>query len=371
MSAALPPRLLRRVLVAPAMIGLTALLLAVTPIVVLVLAFLVRFLPGRWRALRLFWFFLVYLLRESLGIFGLFFLWVTSGCGWKLRSDRFSRAHFRLTGWYLRGLVGSASKVLGLTLITESVPDDLALGPTRAAALQHRKVTTPVRPVLVFSRHAGAGDSFILAHLLINVYGRQPRIVLKDLLQLDPCIDIVLNRLPNRFISPNPVPGSGVIESIQTLATDLEPQGALLLFPEGGNFSERRKHRAIEHLREQGLDQATKTAEGFAHVLPPRPAGAFAAIDASPDAEILFVAHTGLEQLSTVGDLWSGLPLDREVRLSWWTVRHEEIPVDPRERVLWLYEWWERIDDWIDDRRDPQHPSAPMLSPGELPLTKQ
>ncbi|MEX0767681.1 MAG: 1-acyl-sn-glycerol-3-phosphate acyltransferase [Microthrixaceae bacterium] len=362
MSAVLPPRLLRRALLAPAMVGLTALILAVTPLVVLVLAFLVRFLPGRWRALRLFWFLLVYLLRESLGIFGLISLWVMSGCGWKLRTDRFQQAHFRLTGWYLRGLIGSASKVLGLSLVTESVPDDLALGPTRAAVLKHRELPTPVRPVLVFSRHAGAGDSFILAHLLINVYGRQPRIVLKDLLQLDPCIDIVLNRLPSRFISPNPSPGSSVIESIETLATDLEPQGALLLFPEGGNFSEHRKLRAIERLRQQGLDQAAQTAEGFAHVLPPRPAGTFAAIDASPDADVLFVAHTGLEQLSSVGDLWAGIPMDREVRLTWWTVRHEEIPVDSRERLLWLYQWWEQIDDWIDERRDPEHPSSPLLA---------
>jgi hypothetical protein len=366
MTVGLPPRVVRRVVLAPAMIALTAFLLAVTPVVLLVLAFLVRFLPGRWRALRMFWFLLVYLLRESLGIFGLLSLWVLSGFGWKLRSERFSRAHIRLTGWYLRGLVGSASKVLGLSLVTESVPDDLALGPTRAAALKHREEVTPVRPVLVFSRHAGAGDSFILVHLLINIYGRRPRIVLKDLLQLDPCVDIVLNRLPNRFISPNPPPGSGVVESIENLAADLESDGALLLFPEGGNFSERRRSRAIERLRQQGLDQAAQKAEGLAHVLPPRPAGAFAAIDASPDSDVLFVAHTGLEQLSTLGDLWSGLPLDREVRLTWWTVRHEDIPTDPNERVLWLYEWWERIDDWIEERRDPAHPSAPRLAPGEL-----
>ncbi|CAB4540820.1 unannotated protein [freshwater metagenome] len=370
MSAGLPPRVFRRLFLAPAMVAFTAFLLAVTPLVLLVLAFLVRFLPGRWRALRLFWFLLVYLLRESLGIFGLLSLWLLSGCGWKLQSERFARAHVRLTGWYLRGLVGSASKVLGLSLITESVPDDLALGPTRSVILQHRTEPVPVRPVLVFSRHAGAGDSFILAHLLINVYGRRPRIVLKDLLQLDPCIDVVLNRMPNSFISPNPPPGSGVIESIESLASNLEPDGALLLFPEGGNFSERRRSRAIERLQQQGLDQAAESAAGLVHVLPPRPGGAFAAIDASPDSDVLFVAHTGLEQVSTLGDLWSGLPLDREVRITWWTVRHEDIPVDPRERVLWLYEWWERIDDWIEQRRDPRHLSAPRLAPGELLAAK-
>ena len=136
----LPPRPLRRLVLAPLMVLATAGLLAATPLVVLVLAFAVRFLPGRWRALRLFWFLLVYLVRESVGIFALTTLWLLSGAGWKLRSDRFHRAHVLLIGWYLRGLVGSAARVLGLKLVSESVPDDLALA--------HVGSASPRRPVL-------------------------------------------------------------------------------------------------------------------------------------------------------------------------------------------------------------------------------
>ncbi len=354
MSAFLPPKPVRRVLLAPAMVGLTALVLAATPFIVLGLAFAVRFLKGRWRALRLFWFLLVYLVRESVGIFALLALWLASGFGWKVRSERFRRAHVLLIGWYLRGLVGSAARVLGLTLVSESVPDDLALGRSADGA--------QARPVLVFSRHAGAGDSFILVHLLVNTYGRRPRIVLKDLLQLDPCIDIILNRLPTRFISPNPPPGAGVIDSITALAADLEPDGALILFPEGGNFTRHRHERAIEKLTEEGLIEAAERARGLTYLLPPRPGGAFAAIDACPEADILFVAHTGLEQLSSIGDLWRGLPMDREVRLTYWTVRHDEVPRDPDERMDWLFDWWERIDGWIDERRDPEHPAVPVVA---------
>jgi hypothetical protein len=347
----LPPWIVRRVVVAPLIVAVTALVLAATPVVVLVLAFAVRFLPGRWRALRLFWFLLVYLVRESMGVVALFTLWVLSGFGWRLHSDRFQLAHVRLVGWYLRGLVGSANRVLGLSLVSEAVPDDLALdhvAPTR-------------RPVLVFSRHAGAGDSFILVHLLVNTYQRRPRIVLKDLLQFDPCIDIVLNRLPNRFISPNPAPGADVVASITDLAQGLEEDGALILFPEGGNFSEQRRTRAIERLEVDGHVQAAERARGLEHLLPPRPGGAFAAIDACPEADVLFVAHTGLEQLSSVADLWRGLPMDREVRLTYWTVRHDQVPSDQDERIEWLFGWWERIDAWIDERRDPSHPATPVV----------
>lgn len=355
MRLPLPPRPVRRVVLAPAVIGATALLLAVTPLVVLVLAFSVRFLPGRWRALRLVWFAIVYLVRESVGLVALGVLWALSGFGWKLRSERFQLAHVALMGWFLRGLVRMAGRVLGLVLSTEGVPE---LDADRDGV---------ATPVLVLSRHAGAGDSLILVHLLVNLYHRRPHIVLKELLQLDPCIDVVLNRLPNRFIGPHG--SSDVVDSIRSLGAELERDGALILFPEGGNFTEARRRRAIERLAERGLHDSVARAEELTYVLPPRPGGAFAAIDAAPDADVLFVAHTGLEQLSSLGDLWRGLPMDREVRITWWTVRRHEVPEDPDERVTWLYEWWEVIDTWIERHHAADRPATPVLVADDDPST--
>ena len=99
----------------------------------------------------------------------------------------------------------------------------------------------------MFSRHAGPGDSFLLAHALINWYDREPRIVLKDSLQWDPAIDVLLNRLPNRFL----VPGGGAKaeDEIAALATGLDDNDALVIFPEGGNFTPKRWERGIERLR--------------------------------------------------------------------------------------------------------------------------
>ena len=48
----------------------------------------------------------------------------------------------------------------------------------------------PDRPLLVFCRHAGPGDSFLLMHALVNWYDREPRIVLEATLQWDPAIDV-------------------------------------------------------------------------------------------------------------------------------------------------------------------------------------
>lgn len=350
----------RRAVLAPTIVALTVVVLTFLPLIVLVAAFAVRWLPGRWRGLRLLWFLLVYLVRESVGLVAMFVLWLVSGFGWRLRSDRMRRAHVVLEGWYLRGLTGSAQRVLGLRVTTDAVPAGLAVDePFRAP------VPEGVRPVLVFSRHAGVGDSFLLVGQLVNAYGRRPRIVLKDLLQFDPCIDTVLNRLPNRFIQPDPAPGGGAIDSIADLAAGLEADGALILFPEGGNFSAQRRARAIERLREEGLDELVPLAEELTEVLPPRPGGALAAISAAPDADVLFVAHTGLEQISSARDVWRELPMRDEVRLTWWRVPAAEVPTGRQERIAWLYEWWERIDTWIEGHHEPGVPSSPLPAPGD------
>jgi 1-acyl-sn-glycerol-3-phosphate acyltransferase len=132
---------------------------------------------------------------------------------------------------------------------------------------------------------------------------RQPRIVLKDVLQLDPLLDVYLNRLPNHFVTADPVAGRNSAGAIAELARGLREEDALLIFPEGANFTPKRRFRAIQRLRDRGLTRAVRRAEAMRHVLRLRPAGVTAALRAAPHADIVFVAHTGLEHLSTVRDL--------------------------------------------------------------------
>ncbi len=94
-----------------------------------------------------------------------------------------------------------------------------------------------------------------------------------------------------------------------------------------------------------------RRAEAMRHVLPPRPAGVVAALGAAPHADVVFVAHTGLEHLSTVGDVWRGLPVGKTLHLRWWFVPAADVPRDRDEQADWLYHWWETIDAWIDTTR--------------------
>ena len=83
------------------------------------------------------------------------------------------------------------------------------------------------------------------------------------------------------------------------------------------------------------------------NLLPPRSGGAFAAIDAAPTADVIFVAHTGLDDLITVGDVWRALPMEQVIKAKWWRVPADRgAPGAGRGRGL-AFDWWERIDAWI------------------------
>ena len=126
-----------------------------------------------------------------------------------------------------------------------------------------------------------------------------------------------------------------------------------MIFPEGGNFTAARREKAIARLRKLGLERMAARAEDMTHVLAPRPGGVLAALDAAPDADVLMVAHTGLDHLVTVSDLWRELPMDKQITMRWWQVSRDEIPEGRDERIEWLYGWWERVDAWVEENRVP------------------
>ena len=188
---------------------------------------------GRLRVLRLLWIFILYLTCESLLLLVMFVLWLSSGFGWRMRTPYFEAVHYDLVQMVMWFFFREARRVARLKIET--------VGPAPDAH--------PGKPILVCCRHAGPGDSFTLIHTLMHWYGREPRVVLKDTLAWDPAIDVLLRRIPARFISPNPATGDHFEEQIAALATGLDENDAFVIFPEGGNFTPARRERAIERLR--------------------------------------------------------------------------------------------------------------------------
>jgi 1-acyl-sn-glycerol-3-phosphate acyltransferase len=326
---------LRRLVVAPVVILLTVLIWVTLPLWLIAAAALAPILPGRMRALRLLWVAVLYLTIEAVMLFVLFGLWVASGFGWRMRTPYFEGIHYDLVQGVMWVFFREAKRVLRLTIATD--------GPTPDAH--------PGKPILVCCRHAGPGDSFTLIHALMHWYQREPRVVLKDTLAWDPMISVILSRIPARFITPNPEAGEDIESQIAALATGLDENDAFVIFPEGGNFTPKRRQRAIDKLHKLGLERMALRAEAMTNVLAPRPGGFIAALDAAPDADVVLVAHTGLDHMLTIGDIWRELPMDKRIIMRWWQVPRAEIPADRDARIDWLFGWWERIDAWIAENR--------------------
>ena len=326
---------LRRCVIAPMVVALAGLAWFTLPIWLIGAAAISPIVPGWLRPLRLFWVLIVYLTCEAVLLVVMLGLWIASGFGWRLRTPYFEGIHYDLVQGTMWVFFREARRVLRLTIESE--------GP---GPLEHGG-----RPILVCCRHAGPGDSFVLIHTLMAWYGREPRVVLKDTLAWDPMISVVLSRIPARFITPNPGPKEDLEAQIAELATGLDGNDAFVIFPEGGNFTPQRRQKAIDRLRRLGMERMAQRAEQMIHVLAPRPGGFLAALDAAPEADVVLVAHTGLDHMVTVGEVWRELPMDKRIIMRWWQIPRSEIPAGREERIDWLFGWWERIDVWVDENR--------------------
>lgn len=327
----LPPKIVRRLILAPLAFVLCLLLLAVSPILLALAAIADLFLPGDRRTLRLVAYGVAYLAFEVVGLIVMFGLWLGTGFGVWTRSAASQRAHFGFMRWWLGALNKVTRSLFHLKVVIEDRP------------------TPRPGPILVFCRHAGPGNSMILIGTLLVGYLRQPRIVMLAKLQWEPLFDTMLNRLPNRFIRHDPSRRELYLQAIADLATGLGDMDAFVLFPEGKDFTPRVRQRAIERLRSGGHDAEAEKAEAMARVLPPRHNGVMAAMAAAPDADVIFVAHALLEDVGSFRELWGRIPLTGPVLTRYWRIPAAEVPRAQDDLIPWLYEWWGRIDHWIEE----------------------
>jgi 1-acyl-sn-glycerol-3-phosphate acyltransferase len=328
----MPPRAARRLL-APLWLALGGLIGLFSPLLA-VLAAIASALLGRRQPLLLLKFTLIYFGREAVMILACGGLWVLSGFGAQLHTVRLQVLHYRLLRWFLSGLIGEALSSLNIKVEIE---------PAGAAeeALSRRD-----KPLLLFSRHAGPGDSLMVVFFLLDRFGRLPRIVMKEALAVDPVIDLVVQRLPNALLDTSDQDECET--AIAGLAETLDDRGVLVLFPEGGNFSQDRRRRAIDRLRRDRRHRQVRQAEEMEHVLPPKPGGALAALAANPGADVVFAAHTGLGHETFPSELWRKLPSDRTLHMRMWLAPAAERPADEDGQIEWLFGWWKQLDDWIE-----------------------
>lgn len=327
---AVPPLPVRRLVLAPLVVALELALLLASP---LVLGFAVLVSPafGGWRPVRMAVITLAFALHHLVATVACARLWLAAGLG---RHGGSELAHYEVMRRFVDGVYRTIVRVARVEVrVSESAEAEAALSAAR-------------RPAVVLSRHAGEGDTLLVIHHLLCRHGRLPRVVMHERLRLDPLIDVLGTRLPNRFVDPR---GGDTEAQIAAMSSDLEERSAVLIFPEGANFTPRRRQRGIDRLEEAGHAEEAAWARGMQHVSAPRPGGALAAIGAAPAADVVFLGHAGFP--TSLGEVWRLLPHPQTVEVRLWAERAEQIPSDRAEAIDWLFGWWRTLDAWVGERQ--------------------
>ena len=330
MNAWVPPRPVRRAVVDPLWLPIAAGLAAVIAAVG-ALGMLAWPLTPHRRVPRLCALALAYLWLDTRLVVVGFAAWLRAPTR-RRDADRWAQLHCALLERALDTLMRAATRFIGFEVVVEPDAPPVPRG----------------RPLLVLARHGGPGDSFALVNLLLAGFGRRPRVVLKRALQWDPGLDVVLSRLSGCFLPSRSGAGEDQLDELGALAASMTRDDALLLFPEGGNWTPARHRRAVRHLLRTGKRRRARAAREHPTVLPPRPAGTVACLQGRPDADVLVVAHAGLDTLVTPGQLWRAVPVrGRPMRVTWWVCRADAVPRDADGAEAWLRDQWDRVALWV------------------------
>lgn len=321
-------RLLRRAVTIPGWFALAGLAVALAPIWLPLLALHDLARSNRWSGVRSALALTHYAVGEVLGLLASAAL---TPLAW-IDPARAEAASFRLQWWWARWLLGGAARIFDLRIDATGV-DLLRDG-----------------PLLVLMRHASVIDTLLPAAIVSSRTGLRLRYVMKRELLWDPCLDVVGQRLPNAFVRRGRSGAEEEIGRVRELARSLGPRDGVLLYPEGTRYTPERREQVLARFETSADAKHLERARALHNVLPPRLGGALALLETAAGADVVVGAHTGLESLRSLGDLWSGALVGRRVELAFWRIPAESIPAGREERALWLYDQWQRVDAWLAAR---------------------
>lgn len=208
-------------------------------------------------------------------------------------------------------------------------------------------------PVIVLARHCGPGDSLFIAWLIAVRYRLRLHVVLKALLRVEPLLDVAGDHLPLCFVRRH----HRGRDAIAKVAAGMTGGDALLLFPEGRNFSWPRWRQAVADLYEAGRYRAARLARRRTHTLPPRHGGTFAALAAAPTADVLVLAHTGFTDTGRDRPWWK-LPTHRRFVVRTTLIPAARVPRTESAVTAWLEATWAEVDAWITENAPTQRVTA-------------
>lgn len=280
--------------------------------------------PTAWRLLA---YLVTYLTAEVAAMLTCLVIWLVSGFG--LNRQLLIRATYRLQLMWANLLWDAACAIFRLQ-VTVSGDEQATPG-----------------PLVIFSRHASIVDNILPFQLFCRRHDMNLRYVLKRELVVDPALDVAGHWLPNHFVDRGGTDSDRELEALRTLASGLGPNEGIVIFPEGTRFSDEKKERAMAALKRRGR-ALYERAQRLQNLLPPRPGGALAILDAAA-CDVVLVAHHGFDGFANVADIWSGGMVGKRIRVRITRFAREHIPVGRSERIDWLFSIWAEMDAWLSE----------------------
>jgi 1-acyl-sn-glycerol-3-phosphate acyltransferase len=282
-----------------------------------------------WMAVRLLamlWWFLV---GELYGLLGLLAIWVLSGGrDGPRRRDRV----YRLKRRWLRSHLAGIRALFALRFEIEGL--ELA-GPG---------------PVLVMIRHASIIDNALPDAIVGRAHGLGFRFIIKRELQMLPTIDIGGRWVPTLFVQRASGDTATELERMRTLTVNMSSNEGLLIYPEGTRWTAEKLAHAKQIIAERQPEIAPLAAR-LRNLLPPRLGGTVELLRSAREADVVIFGHVGLDGFEYISDIWSGGLVGTTVRLKFWRFAASEVPREREQLIVWLYERWQELDDWIGEAR--------------------
>jgi 1-acyl-sn-glycerol-3-phosphate acyltransferase len=285
----------------------------------------------RFATTRFLLFAAVYLWSATISLTGLFLSWIVCGTWIGAKWDRIYRHAYFLQRHWARALYRGGEACFSVRTEVETVdfsPADRG-------------------PFLVFARHTSVADTMLPLVVIRHDRDIILRYVIKRELLVEPPIDVAGQRIPNAFVRRSGNDLSKEVEQVRKLARDLPPRQGVLIYPEGTRFTEKKQAERLAGIQER--DQARyERVRGYKRLLPMRLGGPLALMDAQPDADVLFFAHTGFESVVSAERMLNGELVGKTVKVQIRRIPNAQIPKDPEARAAWLDAEWAKMDAWVD-----------------------
>ncbi len=255
---------------------------------------------------------------ELLGVTSAAWLFLT---GKKSRID----LYYKVQAWWCRNVVRSLNRLVGLRFEVDGAEN---LGPG---------------PFVLMARHVSLADAVMSSWVVGSLMRKNPRYVLKNELKMDPCLDIFGHRLPNYFIDRASSNIAVELQGIQQMGEHLGVNDVAVIFPEGSRANDKKREARVRALREKSSARVVQMQQ-LRHLIPPKPAGASALLQAVTSAHVITLAHSGLEGLDSFGAILKNFGR-HVVRVRVTLTKHDRLTIPSGDAfVAWLDDQWVKMD---------------------------